>query len=132
MAFCATSPAPTGSDAGPGNADREMGLAGSGAADQHEVALVIEEVSGRQIADQGLVDLSCVEVELFQFLGERQLGNGHLVFDRPGSLLADLGREKVADDLLWFLLSLEGGADDLIIGCPHAVELQLAHCVQHF
>jgi hypothetical protein len=33
--------------------------------DQHEVALMIEEVTGGQVADQGLVDLGRVEVELF-------------------------------------------------------------------
>ncbi len=108
-----------------------MGLAGSGAADQHEIALVIEEVAGGQVADQGLVDLGRFEVELFQFLGQRQLGDGHLVFDRAGLLLADLGGQQVADDLLRFVLALQRRADDLIIGRPHAVELQLAHGVQH-
>ena len=58
-----------------------MGFAGACAADQDEVALMVEEVAGRQVADQRLVHLGGFEVELFQFLGERQLGDGHLVFD---------------------------------------------------
>src|SRR5690606_10270944 len=44
-------------DAGARDADREMGLSGSGAADQHEVALMIQKLSSREVTDQGLVDL---------------------------------------------------------------------------
>ena len=55
------------SDAGPGEAHSEMGFAGSGAADQNQIALVIEEVPGGQVTDQGLVDLSRFEVELFYY-----------------------------------------------------------------
>ncbi len=58
-----------------------MGFAGTCASDQDKVALVIQEVAGGQDADQRLVDLGRLEVELFQFLGERQFGDGHLVFD---------------------------------------------------
>lgn len=119
------------SDAGPGDTDGEMGLSGSGAADQHEVALMIEEVSGGQVADQGLVDLGGREVELVDFLGQRQFGDGHLVFDRARLLLTDLGGQQIADDLLWLVLSLDRCGDDLVVGRPHAVELQLAHGVQH-
>ena len=49
-------PATAVSDAGAGNTDGEVGFAGSGSADQHEVALVIQEVSRSQITDQSLVD----------------------------------------------------------------------------
>jgi len=58
-------------DAGARDADGEMGLSGSGAADQHEVALMIEEVADGQIPDQCLVDLSGLEVELLDLLGQR-------------------------------------------------------------
>lgn len=51
-------------NAGPGDAAGEMGFAGSGTTDQHEVALVIKEVATGQVADQGLVDLGRLEVEL--------------------------------------------------------------------
>lgn len=118
-------------DAGTGNTDSEMGLAGSRSADQHEVALMIEEVSGGEVVDQGLVDLGGLEVELFDLLGQRQLGDGHLVFDRARLLLTDLGGQEVANDLLWLVLSLDRRGDDLVVGCPHAVKLQLAHGVQH-
>ena len=93
---------------------------------------MIEEVTGGQVADQGLVDLGRVEVELLEFLGQRQLGDGHLVFDRARLLLTDLGGQQVADDLLWLVLTLEGCSNDLVIGRPHAVELQLSHRVQYF
>ena len=126
-------PAPAAiSDTGPGDTDGEMGLAGSGAADQHEVALVIEEVAGGQVADQGLIDLGRLEVELLQFLGQRQFGDCHLVFDRPRLLLRYLRGQQVADDLLRLVLAFEGRADDLVVRGPHAVELQLSHRVDHF
>ena len=125
-------PAPAAvSDTGARDADREMGLASPGSADQHEVALMIEEVTCRQLTDQGLVDLGRLEVELLDLLGQRQLGDGHLVLDRARLLLTDLGGQEVANDLLWFVLSLDRGGDDLVVGCPHAVKLQLAHGVQH-
>lgn len=49
----AASPGP---DAGPGDRDGEMGRAGAGTADQHDVALMREEVAARQLAHEGLVD----------------------------------------------------------------------------
>lgn len=108
-----------------------MGLRGSGAADQHEIALVIEEISTCQIADQRLVDLRSFEVELFEFFGKRHLGDGHLVFNRSGLLLPDLGDQQVPNDLLGFMLAFDSGGQYLIIGRRHAVELQLTHCFHH-
>lgn len=125
-------PAPAAvSDTGTRDADREMGLASPGSADQHEVALMVEEVSGGQVPDQGLVDLGRLEVELVDLLGQRQLGDGHLVFDRARLLLTDLGCQEVANDLLRLVLALDRSGDDLVVGRPHAVELQLAHGVEH-
>ena len=125
-------PAPAAvSDTGARDADREMGLASPGSADQHEIALMIEEVSGGEVVDQGLIDLCGLEVELLDLLGQRQLGDGHLVFDRARLLLTDLGGQEVANDLLRLVLSLDRRGDDLVVGCPHAVKLQLAHGVQH-
>jgi hypothetical protein len=62
-----------------------------------------------------------LEVELVDFLGERRLGDGHLVFDRARLLLADLGGQQVADDLLRLVLPLHGGGDDLVIRRVRAV-----------
>ena len=53
-----------------------MRLAGSGAADEHGVALVGDEGAVGELADEGLVDRRAVEVELIDVLGDRQLGNG--------------------------------------------------------
>jgi hypothetical protein len=92
-----------------------MGLSCAGAADQHEVALMIEEVSGGQIPDQGLVDLGRLEVELLDLLSQRQLGDGHLVLDRARLLLTDLGGQQIADDPLGFVLSLHRRGDDLVV-----------------
>ena len=42
-------------DAGARDGDGEMGLAGAGAADQHDVALPFEEAAAGELLDQGLV-----------------------------------------------------------------------------
>jgi hypothetical protein len=61
-----------------------MLFSGAGSADQHGVALLGKEGSARQIADQRLVDRRAGEVEV----GQRQLGDGQLIFDRaPLTLL---------------------------------------------
>ncbi|MNY79851.1 hypothetical protein D3C86_2206660 [compost metagenome] len=70
-----------------------MGLASSGAPNQHKVALGGQEVAGGQIMDQSLVDAGALEGEVLDILGQRQLGDGHLVLDRSGLLLGDLGGE---------------------------------------
>ena len=113
-------------DQGAGNGDGQMRLAGSGAADEHGVALVGEEGAAGQVPDQRLVDRRAVEVELLDVLGERQLGDGELVFDGAGLLLGDLGREQIADDPRRLVLALDAGGHDLVIGAAHAVELQRA------
>lgn len=117
--------APAVANAGACDADGKVRLAGSGSADQHKITLMVEKVSGRQIADQGLVDLGGLEVELLEFLGQWQLGDGHLIFDRARLLLTDLGGQQVTNDPLGFMLALDRRGDDLVVGRPHAVELQL-------
>jgi hypothetical protein len=119
------------SDAGARDADGEVRLACSGAADQDDVALMLKELSAGEIAHERLVDRSVREAELVDLLCERRLGDGHLVFDRARLLLADLGVQEVADDPLGFVLALHGRGDDLVIRRLHSVELEPAHHVQH-
>ena len=114
-------------DAGAGDGDGDVGLAGAGAADQHDVALLREEAAAGEVAHQGLVDRRAVEVEVVDLLGQRQLGDGDLVLDRAGLLLGELGRQQIADDPLRLVLPLHGGGDDLVVGGPHAEELEVAH-----
>ena len=45
------------SDTGAGDGDGEMGLSGAGAADQHDVALALQEATCGELLDQGLVEL---------------------------------------------------------------------------
>lgn len=108
-----------------------MPFTGPGATDQHDIALVFEEATTGEIAHERLVDRRIFKGELVDLLGQRQLGDGHLVFDRARLLLADLGIQQVPDNLLRFVLSLHRRGDNLIVGGLHAVELQLAHRVQH-
>jgi hypothetical protein len=63
----------------------------AGAADQNNIALLGEESAAGEIAHQCLVDRRSIELEVIEILGERQLGNGELVFDRACLLLVDLG-----------------------------------------
>jgi hypothetical protein len=67
-----------------------MRLAGAGSADQHDVALVRQEVAAGEVANKGLVDRRVGEAEVVDILGQRQLGDGDLVADRPRLLLGDL------------------------------------------
>ena len=93
-----------------------MGLARSRTAHQHNVALVGQELAGREVAHQSLVDGRAREGELVDVLGERQLGDGDLVLDRARLLLGDLGLQQVADDALRFVLALHRRGDDLVEG----------------
>ena len=122
---------PSFSDTGTGNADGEVGFASASSADQNQITLMVEEVAGGQIADQRLVDFRRFEVELVDLFGQGQLGDGHLVFDRAGLLLRNLGVQQVADDLLRLMLAFDGCRNDLVVSRPHAVKLQLAHGVEH-
>ena len=122
--------ADTGSDAASGNGDGQMGFACAGAANQHDVALLGDEAAASEIVDESLIDRRAVELEVGDVLGKRQLGNGELVFDRPGLLLVDLGVEQVADNALRFVLTLNGSCHDLVEGSLHAVELEFAHEVE--
>src|SRR6266446_492380 len=104
-----------------------MGLASPGSPDQHDIALLGDEAAAGEIIDEGLVDRRIVELEVFDVLGEWKLCNRELVLDRSRLLLADLGREQIADDALRFVLALDRGRHDLIEGGLHSVELKLAH-----
>src|SRR5437868_12400547 len=82
-------------DAGPRNRYGQMRLAGAGSADQHGIALFSQKGAARQIADQCLVDWCAGEVEVLDVLGQRQLGDGQLIFDRARLLLGDLGAQEI-------------------------------------
>src|SRR4029077_7310615 len=71
-------------DAASRDGDGQMGLAGPGTADQHDVALLGDEAAAGEIVDERLVDRRAVELEVGDVLGKWQLGDGELVFDRPG------------------------------------------------
>ena len=117
-------------DAGPRDGDRQMALSRTGAADEHGIALLGQEGAGGEIAHQGLVDRRAGEGEVVDILGQGQPGDGELVLDRPRLLLGDLGLEQVAEDPRRFVLALDAGGHDLVIGQAHAVELQRAHQVE--
>ena len=86
-----------------------MSLAGAGSADQHDVALMRQEVAAGEIAHQDLVDRRAGEVEVVDILGQRQLGDGDLVLDRARLLLGDLRGQQVANDALRLVLALDRG-----------------------
>ena len=70
-----------------------MRLAGASSADRHDVALLSKKTAARQVAHQLLVDRRAGKGEVGKLLGERQLGDPHLVPDRARLLLRDLGLE---------------------------------------
>lgn len=105
-----------GADAASRDGDGEVGLAGSGSADQDDVALLSDEVTAGEVGDEGLVGRGAVELEFVEVLGERKLGDGELVFDRARLFVVGLGFEQVADDALRLVLALDGGGHDLVEG----------------
>jgi hypothetical protein len=107
-----------------------MRLAGAGSADQYGIALLGDEASAGEVIDERLVDWRALELEVVEVLGERQLGDGELVFDLARLLFTDLGREQIADDALRLMLSFDSGGHDLVEGGLHAVELELAHEIE--
>ncbi len=122
---------PSQPDAAERDRHRQVRLARPGAADQHRVALLVQERPGSHVAHQPLVDRRAGEVEPGQLLDQRQLGGRHLVADRARLLLRDLGLQQAADDLGGWMLALERVAQHLVVGGPHADELELAHQVQN-
>jgi hypothetical protein len=103
-------------DAGARDGNRGVRLARAGSADQNDVALLLEEPAAGEVAYQRLVHFGGIEVEVVDVLGQRQLGDRHLVLNRARLLLVDLRDEKVADDPLGLVLPLHGGGDDLVVG----------------
>jgi len=71
-----------------------------------------------------LVDRRSGEVELFDVLGQRQLGDGQLVAHGSGLLLGDLGLQQITDDAGRFMLAFYACGHDLVIGATHPVELE--------
>ena len=96
-----------------------------------DVALPFEEAAAGELLDQGLVDRRGGEVEVGQLLGRRQLGGGHLVFDRACPLVGDLDLQQRTDDLLHRMTALEPVGEDVVVGGAHACELQRRHHRQH-
>jgi hypothetical protein len=59
-----------------------MRLACAGPADEDDVVLLGDESAAGQIAHESLVDRRILEGEVFDVFGQRQLGDGELIFDR--------------------------------------------------
>ncbi len=108
-----------------------MRLAGSGAADQHGVALLGEKAAARHVAHQPLIDRRAGEVEPIEILGQRQLGDGELVPDRARLLLGDLGAEQVADDARRLVAALDAARHHLVVSGAHTKQLEPAHQLEN-
>jgi len=108
-----------------------MALSGAGSADQHGVALLGEKGATGQLADERLVDRRAGEVEVVDVFGQRQLGDGQLIFDRARLLLSDLGAEQIADDPRCLVPALDASGHHLVVGRPHTVELERRHQLEN-
>ena len=79
--------------------DGQVRLSRAGSADQNDIVLLGEEGPGCELAHQAFVDRRVGEVEVVDVLGQRQFGDGDLVFDGARLLLGDLRLKQVTDDL---------------------------------
>jgi hypothetical protein len=113
-----------------GDGNGEMALAGSCATDEDSIALLGKESARCQLAHQCLVDRRAVESEVADILGERQLGDGQLVLDRPRLLLGNLGLEQITDNARRLVLTLDAGRHHLVVGGAHAIQLERPHQVE--
>ena len=68
-------------DAGPGDRDGEMAFAGAGSADQDGVSLLVQKAAIRRLTHQRLVDGCASKLKAIEVLGQRQLGECHLILD---------------------------------------------------
>jgi hypothetical protein len=89
-------PARSSADATPRDGDGQMRLARAGSADQDDVALLGDERAAGEIAHDRFVDRRILEGEVFDVFGQRQLGDGELIFDRARLFLRDLGLQEIA------------------------------------
>ena len=87
--------------------DRQVCLARAGSANRHDIALLRDESAAGKIANEILIDWGVREREVVDVFGERQLGDGKLIFDRSGLFLRYLGLEQIADEVLRLVLALE-------------------------
>src|SRR5271169_6870598 len=109
-----------------------MRLAGAGPADQYDVALLSDEVAAGEVADQALIDWCAFELETIDILGQWQLRDGQLVFDRARLLLGNLRLKQIAREALRLMLTFECRGEDLVIRVLHPEEPELAHQVEDF
>ena len=105
---------------------------GAGSPYEYGVARLGKKAAAGERADQRLVDRRVLEHEVIDVLGQRQLGDGELVLDRARLLFGDFGAQEVADEALWLMLAFQRDGQRLVVRRLHAVELQLAHHVEHF
>ena len=63
-------------DTASGDSDGQMGLAGTGATNQNDIALLGDEAAAGEIIDEGLVDRRAIELEVVNVLGEWKLSDG--------------------------------------------------------
>ena len=85
-------PAPRAvADQGSGNGDCQMRFTGSGASDQHDIALIGHESAGCKVTNQARIDRRVGEVKVVEILRQRQLCDGELIANRPVLLLGNLG-----------------------------------------
>lgn len=66
------------------------GISSASSSDEKDIVLLGKEGSGRELAHQVFVDQGVGEVKVIDILGQRQLCDGDLVFDRGGLFLGDL------------------------------------------
>src|SRR5690606_36591529 len=75
-----------------------VGLAGAGAADKHDIVGIVHELASVELAHEGLVDLAAGEVEAGQVAIDREAGCLELIGYGPDLPLGHLGLQELRQD----------------------------------
>ena len=104
-----------------------MRLAGSGAADQDQVALCIEEGAGSNLTDMAFIYRRVAEDESVEILQHRELRTAEAIVDRTRLAMGDLGADQAGEQRVKFLAPVEAFTGHLVEAGAHAVELEAGH-----
>ena len=106
---------------------REMGFAGSGAADEDCIAFGVEESAGGEFANLPFIDRRIGEDELVEIFEDRELGSCDAITDRAGLTVGAFSPHQAGDEGIDLIAPGKALSGNLVKAGAHAIKLQFAH-----